>query len=129
MDAMREMILVLEHTQENPIMVDEEEMAVEGSESSKELEIEENEVVVPIPVLGRLIPIEEAVQELLDELVGTVRICDPTTQSRSRAEPEDPICSLYLSLLCFRPVPAPHPDFSPPYYISLYITSSLPFTR
>ena len=71
MDAMREMILVLEHTAANPIVMDEEEMVVEGNESGEELEIEENEVAVLIPVLGRLIPIEEAVQELPDELVRT----------------------------------------------------------
>ena len=71
MDAMREMILALEHTAANPIVVDGDEMVVEGSESGEELEIEENEVAVPIPVPGRLIPIEEAVQELPDELVGT----------------------------------------------------------
>ena len=71
MDAMREMILGLEHMAVNPIVVDEEETAMEGSESEEELETEENEVAVPILVLGRLIPIEEAVQELPDELVGT----------------------------------------------------------
>ena len=71
MDVMREMILALEHTMANPIVVDKEETAVAESESREELEIEENEVVVPIPVLGRLIPIEEVVQELPDELVGT----------------------------------------------------------
>ena len=71
MDAMREMILALEHTAANPIMIDEEETAVAESESGEELEIEENEVAVPILVLGRLIPIKEAVQELLDKLVGT----------------------------------------------------------
>ena len=71
MDAMQEMILGLEHTAANPIVVDEEEMAVAGSESGEELEIEENEVAVPIPVPGRLIPIEEVVQVLPDELVGT----------------------------------------------------------
>ena len=71
MDAMREMILVLEHTQENPIVVDGEETAVEESESGEELEIEENEVVVPIPVPGRLVPIEDEIQVLPDELVGT----------------------------------------------------------
>ena len=71
MDAMREMILALEHMAANPIVVDEEETIVEDSESGEELEIEENEVAVPIPVLGRLIPIKEAVQELPDELVGT----------------------------------------------------------
>ena len=71
MDAMREMILALEHTWENPIIVDEEETVVEDSESGEELETEENEVAVPIPVPGRLIPIKEVVQELPDELVGT----------------------------------------------------------
>ena len=71
MDALREMILALEHTAANPIVVDREETVVEESESGEELEIEENEVAVPIPVPGRLIPIEEAVQELPDELVGT----------------------------------------------------------
>ena len=72
MDAMWEMILGLEHTAANPIVVDEEETVVEaGSSSGEELEIEENEVVVPIPVLGQLVPIEEEVQELPDELVGT----------------------------------------------------------
>ena len=71
MDAMREMILALEHMWESPIVVDREETVVESSESGEELETEENEVAVPIPVLGRLIPIEEVVQELPDELVGT----------------------------------------------------------
>ena len=72
MDAMREMILGLEHTAANPIMVDDEETVVEaGSSSGEELEIEENEVAIPIPVPGRLVPIEEEVQELPDELVGT----------------------------------------------------------
>ena len=71
MDAMREMILGLEHMVANPIVIDEEKMAVVGSESEEELETKENKVAVPIPILGRLIPIEEVVQELPDELVGT----------------------------------------------------------
>ena len=72
MDAMREMILGLEHTAANPIVVDEEETVVEaGSSSGEELEIKENEVAVPIPVPGRLVPIEEDIQMLPDELVGT----------------------------------------------------------
>ena len=41
------------------------------SSSGKELEIEENEVAIPIPVPGQLVPIEEEVQELPDKLVGT----------------------------------------------------------
>ena len=72
MDTMREMILGLEHTATNPIVVDEEETVVEvGSSSGEELEIEENEVAIPIPVPGRLVPIEEEIQVLPDELVGT----------------------------------------------------------
>ena len=72
MDAMREMILGLEHTAANPIVVDEEETVVEaGSSSGEELEVEENEVAIPIPVPGRLVPIEEEVQVLPNELVGT----------------------------------------------------------
>ena len=72
MDAMREMILGLEHMAANLIVVDEEEMVVEaGSSSGEELEIEENEVAVPIPVPGQLMPVEEEVQELPNELVRT----------------------------------------------------------
>ena len=72
MDAMREMILGLEHTAANLIVVDKEETVVEaGSSSGEELEIKENEVAVLIPVPGRLIPIEEEIQVLPDELVGT----------------------------------------------------------
>ena len=70
MDTMREMILVLEHTQENPIMVDEEETVVSDG-SGEELDVEENEVAIPILVPGRLVPIEDEVQVLPDELVGT----------------------------------------------------------
>ena len=67
---MREMILALEHTRENPIMVDEEETVV-SDRSGEELEVEENEVAIPIPVPGRLVPIEDEVQVLPNELVGT----------------------------------------------------------
>ena len=70
MDAMREMILALEHMRENPIIVDREETVV-GDGSEEELEIEENEVAVPIPVPGRLVPVKDEVQVLPDELVGT----------------------------------------------------------
>ena len=72
MDMMREMILGLEHTATNPIVIDEEETVVEaGSSLGEELEIEENEVAVPIPIPGRLVPIKEEIQVLPDELVGT----------------------------------------------------------
>ena len=70
MDAMCEMILALEHTQANPIVVDEEEMVVSDG-SGEELEIEENEVAIPVPISGRLVPIEDEIQELPNELVGT----------------------------------------------------------
>ena len=70
MDAMREMILALEHMWENPIMVDEEETAVSDG-SAEELEVEENEVAIPIPAPGRLVPIEDEIQVLPNELVGT----------------------------------------------------------
>ena len=70
MDAMREMILALEHMQENPIVVDEEETAVSDG-LGEELEMEENEVAIPIPIPSRLIPIEDEVQVLPDKLVGT----------------------------------------------------------
>ena len=51
MDAMQEMLLALEHTQENPIVVDEEETAVSDG-MGEELEVEENEVAISIPVPG-----------------------------------------------------------------------------
>ena len=63
------MIWGLEHSAANPIMVD-NDTAVEESEGG-EVEIKENEVAVPIPVPGRLVPIEEVVQVLPDELVST----------------------------------------------------------
>ena len=72
MDAMQEMILGLEYTAANPIVVDEDKTVVEaGSSSGEELEVEENKVAVPSPMPGRLVPIEEDIQELPDELVGT----------------------------------------------------------
>ena len=70
LDAMREMILALEHTQVNPIVVDEEETVV-SDRSGEELEVEENKVAIPVPVPGRLVPIEDEIQVLPDELVGT----------------------------------------------------------
>ena len=59
MDTMWEILLVLEHTQENPIMVDEESdrETVVSDGLGEELEVEENEVAIPIPVLGWLVPI------------------------------------------------------------------------
>ena len=64
------MILGLEHMAANPIVIDEETVVVE-SESREELEIEENKVAIPVPPISRLVPIEEVVQVLLDDLVGT----------------------------------------------------------
>ena len=71
MDTIREMILTLEHSQENPIVVDEESEGEMVVSNRVELEVEENEVVIPIPPPGQLVPIEDVVQELPDELVGT----------------------------------------------------------
>ena len=51
LDAMQEMILALEHMQENPIMVDNEETVVSDRVNSEKLEVEENEVVIPILAL------------------------------------------------------------------------------
>ena len=70
MNTMREMILALEHMQENPIVMDEEETVV-SDRSGEELEVEENEVAVPIPAPGRLVPIKDEIQVLPNELVGT----------------------------------------------------------
>ena len=50
--------------------MDKEETAVSDG-SGEELEVEENEVAIPIPAPGRLVPIEDEVQVLPDELVGT----------------------------------------------------------
>ena len=49
LDAMREMILALEHTQANPIVIDDEGMVVSDRVDGEELEVEENEVAIPIP--------------------------------------------------------------------------------
>ena len=78
---MREMILALEHTQMNPIVVDKEEMAVSDG-SREELEVKENEVAIPIPVPGRLVPIEDEVQVLLDELVDTQIVFELANEDR-----------------------------------------------
>ena len=68
---MREMILALEHTQENPIVVDDEEMVVSNGVEGEELEVEENKVAVPIPPPGWLVPIKDMIQVLPNELVST----------------------------------------------------------
>ena len=81
LDAMREMILALEHTQANPIVVDEEEMVVSDG-SGEELEIEENEVAIPVPISGRLVPIKDEVQVLPDELVGTQIVFELADEDR-----------------------------------------------
>ena len=81
MDTMREMILMLEHTQANPIVVDEEETVV-SAESGEELEIEENKVAVPVLVPCRLVPIEDEVQVLPDELVGTQIVFELANEDR-----------------------------------------------
>ena len=83
MDAMREMILALEHTQENPIMIEDEESKGETVVSDGvELKVEENEVAIPIPPPGWLVLIEDAVQEVLDELVGPQSAFDLANEDR-----------------------------------------------
>ena len=71
MDAMQEMLLVLEHIQENPIDIEDESEGETVVSDRVEPEVEENEVVIPILPPGHLVPIEDTVQELPGELVGT----------------------------------------------------------
>ena len=68
---MREMILALEHTWDNPIVVDKESDGETAVSDRVEHEVEENEVSVPILPPGRLVLIEDVVQVLPDKLVGT----------------------------------------------------------
>ena len=82
MDAMREMILALEHTRDNPIVVDDDSDAETAVSNGVELEVEENEVAIPILPPGHLVPIEDAVQELPDELVGTQIAFDLAEEDR-----------------------------------------------
>ena len=70
-DTMREMILALEHTQENPIEVEDDSEGETVVSNRIELKVEENEVAILILPPGHLVPIEDVVQELPDELVGT----------------------------------------------------------
>ena len=71
MDTMREMILALEHTQENPIEVEDDSEGETVVSNGIELKVEENKVAILILPPGCLVPIEDVVQELPDELVGT----------------------------------------------------------
>ena len=82
MDAMREIILTLEHTQENPLMVDEESEDEMVVSDRVELEVEENKVVIPILPPGHLVPIKDVVQEFPDELVGTQITFDLADEDR-----------------------------------------------
>ena len=82
MDAMREMLLVLEHMRENPIVVDNESDGETAVSNGVELEVEENEVAIPIPPPGRLVPIEDVEQVLPDELVGTQIAFDLAEEDR-----------------------------------------------
>ena len=61
----------MKHMQENPIEVEDESEGETAVSDGVELEVEENEVAIPIPPPGHLVLIEDAVQVLLDELVGT----------------------------------------------------------
>ena len=82
MDAMREMILVLEYTRDNPIVVEDESDEETAVSEGEELELEENKVAIPIPPPGRLVLIEDMVQELPDELVGTQIAFDLAEEDR-----------------------------------------------
>ena len=70
MDTMREMLLALEHMWENPVVVDNESEGEMVVSNGVELEVEENEVAIPIPPPGQLVPIKDVVQVSPDELVG-----------------------------------------------------------
>lgn len=68
---LRERVLMLEHTHDNPIMVDDKSDEETVVSDRVELEMEENKVAIPIPPPGHLVPIEDVEQVLPDELVGT----------------------------------------------------------
>ena len=82
MGAMREMILALEHTQENPLEVEDDSEGEMVVSDGVELEVEENEVAILIVPPGQLVPIGDAVQELPDELVGTHITFDLANEDR-----------------------------------------------
>ena len=52
-------------------MVDKESDGEMAVSNGVELEVEENEVAIPIPPPGRLVPIKDVEQKLPNELVGT----------------------------------------------------------
>ena len=52
-------------------MEDEESDGETAVSDRVKLKVEENKVAIPIPPPGQLLPIEDVVQELPDELVGT----------------------------------------------------------
>ena len=52
MDTMREMILMLEHMQENPIVVEDKSNVETAVSDGVELKVEENKVAIPIPPPG-----------------------------------------------------------------------------
>ena len=68
---LRERVLTLEHMQDNPIIVDDDSNEETAVSDGVELEMEENEVAIPIPPPGWLVPIEDVEQVLLDKLVST----------------------------------------------------------
>ena len=61
--------------------MDKEETVVSDG-SGEELEVEENEVAIPIPAPGRLVPIGDEVQVLPDELVGTQIVFELANEDR-----------------------------------------------
>ena len=61
----------MEHTRNNPIVVDDESNKETVVSDGVELKVEENEIAIPIPLPGHLVPIEDVEQVLPDELMGT----------------------------------------------------------
>ena len=72
----------LEHTRENPIIVEDDSDGEMAVSDGVELEVEENEVAISIPPPGCLVPIENTVQELPDKLVGTQIAFDLAEEDR-----------------------------------------------
>ena len=71
-----------EHMRENPIVVEDESDRETTVSDRVELEVEENEVAIPILPPGHLVPIEDTVQELPDELIGTQIAFDLAEEDR-----------------------------------------------
>ena len=101
-DTMREIILALEHTQANPIVVDEKEMAVSDG-LGEELEVEENEVAIPVPVTCSQLQLRSDLG-LINKLTGST--------SRPPHAPSTPLRSTAIDAL---PLHIARPPYYPPH--------------